>query len=168
MGGLQAISAILMGRRLCPPILARYGCSECIEDDAVEPRRPASRAGIGNDASGLEAEAPCRNFHLELCRLSNNSYLLDHARKVLLPFFAFVRIRVMSSGQDTAAWSKDFEAHQRIVDLVKEGQGEVAEAYVQRMMARFALTAYDNWEKKPVPLSRTRRRSSPTAKKKKK
>ncbi len=89
------------------------------------------------------------NFHLELCRLSNNSYVFDHARRVLLPLFAFVRIRVVSSGQDTSVWSRDFDAHQRIVDLVKEGQGEVAEAYVQRMMARFASTAYDNWERKP-------------------
>ena len=105
-------------------------------------------------------------FHVELCRLSNNSYLIDHARKALLPFFAFVRIRVISSGQDTAVWSKDLEAHQRIVDLVKEGQGEVAEAYLQRMMARFALTAYDNWEKKPTASSRTRRRNSPPPKKK--
>jgi len=105
-------------------------------------------------------------FHVELCRLSNNSYLIDHARKALLPFFAFVRIRVISSGQDTAVWSKDLEAHQRIVDLVKEGQGEVAEAYLQRMMARFALTAYDNWEKKPLASSHTRRRNSPPPKKK--
>jgi DNA-binding GntR family transcriptional regulator len=105
-------------------------------------------------------------FHLELCRLSNNSYLFDHARKVLLPLFAFVRIRVISSGQDTAVWSKDFEAHQRIVDLVKEGQGEVAEAYVQRMMARFALTAFDNWEKKPASSSRARRRNASPSKKK--
>jgi DNA-binding GntR family transcriptional regulator len=104
-------------------------------------------------------------FHLELCRLSNNSYLFDHARKVLLPLFAFVRIRVISSGQDTAVWSKDFEAHQRIVDLVKEGQGEVAEAYVQRMMARFASTAYDNWEKKPAASSRMRRRNISSSKK---
>src|SRR5579859_5099679 len=44
-------------------------------------------------------------FHLELCRLSNNAYLFEHARKVLLPLFAFVRIRVISSGQDTAVWS---------------------------------------------------------------
>ncbi len=89
-------------------------------------------------------------FHLELCRLSNNSYIFDHARRVLLPLFAFVRIRVISSGQETSVWGKDFDAHQRIVDLVKEGEGEVAEAYVQRMMARFASTAYDNWEKKPA------------------
>jgi DNA-binding GntR family transcriptional regulator len=90
------------------------------------------------------------NFHLELCRLSNNSYVFEHARRVLLPLFAFVRIRVLSSGQDTSVWARDFEAHQRIVDLVKEGQGDVAEAYIQRMMARFASTAYINWEKKPA------------------
>jgi DNA-binding GntR family transcriptional regulator len=89
-------------------------------------------------------------FHLELCRLSNNSYVFEHAKRVLLPLFAFVRIRVLSSGQDTSVWARDFEAHQRIVDLVKEGQGEVAEAYIQRMMTRFASTAYDNWEKKPA------------------
>jgi len=105
-------------------------------------------------------------FHLELCRLSNNSYLFDHARKVLLPLFAFVRIRVVSSGQNTAVWGKDFEAHQRIVDLVKEGQGEVAEAYVQRMMARFALTAYDNWEKKPAAPGHIRHRTALPAKRK--
>jgi DNA-binding GntR family transcriptional regulator len=99
-------------------------------------------------------------FHLELCRLSKNAYLFEHARKVLLPLFAFVRIRVLSSGQDTTVWGKDFEAHQRIVDLVKDGQGAVAEAYVQRTMERFALTAYENWEKKTTAPARTRREES--------
>jgi len=89
-------------------------------------------------------------FHLELCRLSNNPYLFDHARKLLLPVFAFARIRVLSSGQDTSVWTKDFEAHQRIVDLIAEGQGEVAQGYVHRVMTRFASTAYDNWERKPA------------------
>jgi len=96
-------------------------------------------------------------FHLELCRLSENAYLFEHARKVLLPLFAFVRILVLSSGQDTAVWGKDLEAHQRILDLLKEGQGEVAEQYIQRAMSRFAATAYDNWEKKPAVPKRNRR-----------
>ena len=96
-------------------------------------------------------------FHLELCRLSENAYVFEHARKVLLPLFAFVRILVLSSGQDTAVWGKDLEAHQRILDLLKEGQGEVAEQYIQRAMARFAATAYDNWEKKPPVPKRNRR-----------
>jgi len=118
---------------------------------ALEMMRRASKGK--RPAELIEADL---KFHLELCRLSNNSYVFDHARRVLLPLFAFVRIRVISSGQDTSAWSKDFDAHQRIVDLVKEGQGEVAEVYVQRMMARFASTAYDNWEKKPAGSTRVR------------
>lgn len=88
-------------------------------------------------------------FHLELCRLSGNSYLLEHARRILLPFFAFVRIRVLVSGQSTSAWDKDLEAHQRIIDLLREGEGDVLEQYVQKVMARFGATAYDNWEKRP-------------------
>ncbi|MGC2162678.1 MAG: GntR family transcriptional regulator [Silvibacterium sp.] len=106
-------------------------------------------------------------FHLELCRLSNNPYVFDHARKLLLPVFAFVRIRVLSSGQDTSVWGKDFEVHQRIVDLIREGQGEVAEAYVHRIMARFASTAYDNWEKKPTAAVRVRAVASQVKKKSK-
>ena len=38
-------------------------------------------------------------FHLELCELSRNPYLIEHARRILLPFFAFVRMRVSASGQ---------------------------------------------------------------------
>ena len=88
-------------------------------------------------------------FHQELCRLSGNSHLLEHARRILLPFFAFVRIRVLVSGQSTSAWDKDLEAHQRIIDLLREGEGDVLEQYVQKVMARFGATAYDNWEKRP-------------------
>jgi DNA-binding GntR family transcriptional regulator len=98
-----------------------------------------------------------RDFHLELCRLSGNAYVLEHARRVLLPFFAFVRIRVITSGQSTSAWDKDLEAHQRIIDLLREGESEIAEQYVRRVMARFAATAFDNWEKK-TPVSKRSKR----------
>ncbi len=87
-------------------------------------------------------------FHLELCELSCNPYLIGHARRILLPFFAFVRMRVAASGQGTSAWDKDLEAHQRIIDLLREGEGELAEQYVKKAMERFAKTAYDNWEKR--------------------
>lgn len=99
-------------------------------------------------------------FHLELCQLSGNSYLLEHARKIILPLFAFARIRVLSSGQDASVWSKDIEAHQRIVDLIKEGQADVAEQYVRHAISRFGQSAYNNWEKKPAPanIGRSRRR----------
>jgi DNA-binding GntR family transcriptional regulator len=85
-------------------------------------------------------------FHLELCDLSGNPFIIEQSRRLLLPFFAFVRMRVAASGQTTSPWDKDLEAHQRIIDLVREAEGEVAEQYVKKAMARFAKTAYDNWE----------------------
>jgi DNA-binding GntR family transcriptional regulator len=85
-------------------------------------------------------------YHLELCELSGNPYVIQHARRILPPFFAFVRMRVAASGQETSAWDRDLEAHQRIIDLLREGDGEIAEQYVKKAMERFAKTAYDNWE----------------------
>ncbi|WP_263354854.1 GntR family transcriptional regulator [Acidicapsa acidisoli] len=100
-------------------------------------------------AGNLDGLLDCDSlYHLELCELSRNPFLMEHARRILLPFFAFVRMRVVASGQETSAWGKDLEAHQRIIDLLQEGEGEVAEQYVKRAMERFAKTAYDNWEKR--------------------
>jgi DNA-binding GntR family transcriptional regulator len=87
-------------------------------------------------------------YHLALCDLSHNPCLIEHARRILVPLFAFVRMRVSASGQSTSAWEKDLEAHQKIIDLIREGEGEVAELYVKRAMDRFAKTAYAYWEKR--------------------
>ena len=62
-------------------------------------------------------------------------------------------MRVAASGQETSAWDRDLEAHQRIIDLLREGEGEIAEQYVKKAMERFAKTAYDNWEKR-IPRTR--------------
>jgi len=119
---------------------------------AVDTMRRAAKASRGEQL--LDGDLA---FHLELCSLSGNAYVLEHARRVLLPFFAFVRIRVTSSGQDTSVWDRDLEAHQRILDLVREGEGLVVEQYVRQVMARFAATAYGNWEKKGLPGKRGKR-----------
>ena len=102
-------------------------------------------ATSGNCAGLLDCDLL---FHLELCELSGNPHVMRHARRILLPFFAFVRMRVSASGQETSAWDRDLEAHQRIIDLLREGEGEIAEQYVKKAMERFSKTAYDNWEKR--------------------
>jgi DNA-binding GntR family transcriptional regulator len=84
-------------------------------------------------------------FHLELCRISGNPHLLSYAQKILRPFFAFVRMRVSVSGQGTSAWGQDVDAHQRIVDLIQDGEADLAEHYVKKSMVRFASTARKNW-----------------------
>jgi DNA-binding GntR family transcriptional regulator len=107
------------------------------------------------------------HFHLELCRISGNSHLLNYAQKILQPFFAFVRMRVSVSGQGTSAWGQDVDAHQRIVDLIREGEGELAEHYIKKSMVRFASTARKNWipydkrsEEQAPPEGRRRRNRS--------
>lgn len=87
-------------------------------------------------------------YHLTLCDLSCNPYLIEHARRILIPLFAFVRMRISASGQSASVWTKDLEAHQKVIDLIREGEGEVAEQYVKRAMERFAKTAYAYWEKR--------------------
>jgi DNA-binding GntR family transcriptional regulator len=89
-------------------------------------------------------------YHLVLCELSHNPYLIEHARRILVPLFAFVRMRVCASGQSTSAWQKDLEAHQKTIDLIREGESEVAELYVKSVMERFAKAAYDYWEKREL------------------
>jgi DNA-binding GntR family transcriptional regulator len=110
---------------------------------AVDGMREASAAGHRDALLGCDLQ-----FHLHMCEASGNPFLIEQARRILLPFFAFVRMRVTVSQQETAVWSKDLEAHQRIIDLIREGEGEIAEQYVKRAMERFARTAYDNWERR--------------------
>lgn len=101
---------------------------------------------IASQAHDSKALTDCDlRFHLELCRLSGNGHLLGYAQKLLRPFFAFVRMRVSVSGQGTSAWGQDVDAHQRIVDFIREGEAELTEHYVKKSMIRFASTARKNW-----------------------
>jgi len=110
---------------------------------AVDGMREAATAGH------REALLDCDlQFHLHLCEVAGNPFVLEHARRVLLPFFAFVRMRVAASHPETSVWSKDLEAHQRIIDLIREGEGDIARQYLNRAMERFAKTACANWEKR--------------------
>jgi DNA-binding GntR family transcriptional regulator len=134
-GALEGLAARLAAAR---------GADIAQLEHALERMRRASRSG--NSDGILDAD---RQFHLELCDLSGNPHLQQHARRVLLPLFAFVRMRVVATGQSTSPWNRGLDAHQRIVDLIREREGEVAEQYVRRLMVRFGATAYQDWQKAP-------------------
>ena len=148
-------------RAILEGLAARLIAQRTGEVGPVEEALGMMRQALRNERPGDMLDADLR-FHLEMCRLSGNRYLLEHARKILLPLFAFARIRILSTGQDTSVWGKDIEAHQRMVDLIKDGQPDVAEQYVRHAISRFGQSAYDNWEKKPAPASggRARKRSA--------
>jgi DNA-binding GntR family transcriptional regulator len=115
----------------------------------------ADLSGLQSIVDGMRRAAVAKNagdlldwdlrFHLELCKIAGNPHLLEHAIRILTPFFAFVRLRMTANRQGTSVWDKDLESHQRIIDLLREGEGDLAEQYVKRAMIRFAKTAYDNW-----------------------
>lgn len=143
-------------------LAARLIAHRAADVSPVEDALKRMRQALANERAEDMLDADLR-FHLELCRLSGNDYVLEHARRILVPLFAFARIRVLSSGQDASVWGKDIEAHQRIVDLIKEGQADVAEQYVRHAISRFGQSAYYDWEKKLVPAKagHTRRRPTP-------
>lgn len=130
---------------LAAKLAAGQGSDFSVLQASVDGMRRAAKDGKVDELLDCDAL-----FHRELCELSGNPYLIEHSRRILLPFFAFVRMRVAASGQSTGAWDRDLEAHQRILDLLHEGEGEVAEQYVKHAMDRFAKTAYANWEKRAI------------------
>jgi DNA-binding GntR family transcriptional regulator len=129
-------------------LAARLAANRRADAAKLQEMVDAMRRASKKNRTGDLVDADC-DFHLELCRLSANPHLVEHASRVLLPFFAFARIRIVASKQDTSAWDRDLEAHQRVVDLIREGEGDIAEQYIRRAMARFAETAYRNWAKTP-------------------
>src|SRR5258708_12467662 len=71
-------------------------------------------------------------FHLGLCELSGNPFIVEQSRRLLVPFFAFVRMRVAASGQTTSPWAKDLEPTQRTITLFRKPQAECPNQYRQK------------------------------------
>lgn len=84
-------------------------------------------------------------FHLALCEASANPLLLELARRVLAPLFAFVEMRVLQSRQGPQSWFADLPVHKRMVELIREGDPFIAGHYVQRALQHFVSSAYSVW-----------------------
>lgn len=87
-------------------------------------------------------------FHLLLCEQSGNHILLEHARRLLVPLFAFVLMRVYTNQQGSQPWRHTTALHTRTLDVLRLGDPIVAEQYVVRTTNTFADAAYDSWEAK--------------------
>jgi DNA-binding GntR family transcriptional regulator len=136
-GALEGLAARLAAEKRCD--------TTRVEQELSIMQRSAER----NDVAGLlDANL---SFHLGLCELSGNTYLVEQAYKLLMPFFAFVRVRAIASGQSASLWAKDLPAYRRIIELVQEGESEIVEQYVKKVMVRIAATAYGSWEKQTHP-----------------
>jgi DNA-binding GntR family transcriptional regulator len=86
------------------------------------------------------------DFHLALTEAPGNPLLADFARKLLFPLFAFIQIRVLSSGQGPQAWIDDMQNHRLMVQVIREGNPGLADQFVRHCVERFAASAYAVWE----------------------
>jgi DNA-binding GntR family transcriptional regulator len=90
-------------------------------------------------------------FHLQLCHECGNRVLEEHARQLLLPLFAFTRMRALANKVGMDAWIAHIPTHQQIVEIIRVGDPLVAEQFVSRIIVKtFGRFAYDIWENRPV------------------
>ena len=84
-------------------------------------------------------------FHLALAHASRNPLLIDMITRMLVPFFAFILLRVRETGQGAEGWLDDLPRHRRILDLLAEGDAEIAAQYTRHCVRLSARSAHDVW-----------------------
>ena len=85
-------------------------------------------------------------FHLRLCELTGNDFLVQQARTLLIPLFAFVSIRTAANSRPATAWTEDIERHLAIVRAIEDGEPMLAELSVRNAIQRFAIRANEIWQ----------------------
>ena len=85
-------------------------------------------------------------FHLRLCELTGNDFLVQQARTLLVPLFAFVSMRTAANSRPAAAWTEDIERHLAIVRAIEDGEPMLAELSVRNAIQRFAVRANEIWQ----------------------
>jgi DNA-binding GntR family transcriptional regulator len=86
------------------------------------------------------------DFHIGLIQSSGNPVLAALGSKLLFPLFAFIQIRVLKSGQGPEAWERDIHYHKQILQVIRDGDPNLAGQYVRYCVRRFAISAYQVWE----------------------
>lgn len=77
------------------------------------------------------------DFHRSIWRLSGNQYILRFLESVLVPIFAFYKMRTRRQSEDLM---RGAEAHQEIVDAIREGDAVKA----RRVMESKILFFFEN------------------------
>ena len=89
-----------------------------------------SSAQCGNIRSYAERDL---SFHLLLCEKSGNRFLLDHLRKLIVPFFGFCVLR--HTIEDQLRGCAD---HRRILQAVRSGDPDFAHKGMETMIRCFS------------------------------
>lgn len=84
-------------------------------------------------------------FHLLLCEKSGNPVLADHARLLLVPFFAFTLIKVYANQESARAWMASTGDHVMVLDAIRSKDPAFAEQTAMHAVRKFSDVAQDVW-----------------------
>ena len=97
----------------------------------------------------MDSAVRCRNmrsyfdrvvqFHLLLCEMSGNRFILEYARRLMIPLHAFILLRQKAEMGEGARWYDSYATHRRILEVVRSGDPDYAEREVKRIIEWFAV-----------------------------
>lgn len=106
----------------------------------VVAKRKLDLSDLDQSIADMRSAIDCKNiqafyerdlqFHFLLAEKSGNKMLLQAVKRILIPLFAFVVIRVYGARFSDEQWNRSLERHQRIVDALKSGDSVYAEHLV--------------------------------------
>jgi DNA-binding GntR family transcriptional regulator len=76
-------------------------------------------------------------FHLLLAEKAGNGMLVQALKRVILPLFAFVVMRVQGARTEDEQWIRSLEQHKRIIDALKTHDPVFAERLVTQTVSAF-------------------------------
>jgi DNA-binding GntR family transcriptional regulator len=76
-------------------------------------------------------------FHILLAEKTGNPMLVQAIKRIILPLFAFVVMRVQGARTGQQQWIRSLEQHKRIIDALKTGDPVFAERMVAQTVSFF-------------------------------
>lgn len=142
--GENEIAQIYEVRAAVEGMAAQLACERSADLSALERAHQAMAhaAARGDMEALLQSDLA---FHLALCEAPGNPVLAEVARKLLLPLFAFIQMRVKHNKQGPEPWTGDLRYHDWIVQVIREGNPTLASQAVQQCLRRFAHSAFRIW-----------------------
>ena len=130
-GALEGLAARMIAERKLP-----------LQD--VESAMSAIQVAVASN-DPLKVVDSVQRFHLCILEKPANPLLLETGKRLIVPLFAFTRMRVQAKNLDASPWVPEVSNHQRIVDALRMGEPHLAEQTVVHITSLFLKAALAVW-----------------------
>jgi DNA-binding GntR family transcriptional regulator len=86
-----------------------------------------------------------QHFHILLLEKPHNTVLSEHGRRLLVPLYAFTLMKALVKKLDTGPWKRQLRLHRLIVDVLQQGNPQLAEQTLIHVTNSFLQSALEVW-----------------------